>query len=61
MHNVQTDRGVEQPELPLRIFALLGDAQEANTGTFKVLRAKFATMLERYRARDWDGALTALL
>jgi adenylate cyclase len=44
----------------VRIYTLLGDAALAASAGFQAQQARHAHMLRCYRARDWDGALSAL-
>ena len=45
---------------PLRIYGLLGDAERARSHEFVTLRERHQTMLDAYRAQDWDSAGRAL-
>ena len=42
---------------PVRIFTLVGDESVARTESFKKAQALQSTMLDAYRARNWDQAL----
>ncbi|HTW50774.1 MAG TPA: adenylate/guanylate cyclase domain-containing protein [Stellaceae bacterium] len=44
----------------VRIYALLGDSQLAQTARFQVHAARHERLLGCYRAQDWDGATAAL-
>jgi adenylate cyclase len=44
----------------VRVYALLGDSAYARSAEFRHLAQWHATMLARYRARDWAGAREAL-
>ncbi|MBX3454892.1 adenylate/guanylate cyclase domain-containing protein [Ferrovibrio sp.] len=44
----------------VRIFALLGDATEAESQPFKDFTVRHDAMLAAYRAQDWDGVAAAL-
>ncbi len=43
-----------------RLYALLGDPADARSAEFRRLEERHATMLARYRTRDWAGARQAL-
>jgi adenylate cyclase len=45
---------------PARVYALIGGPERAQSEEFRALAAAQARFLERYRARDWDGADHAL-
>jgi adenylate cyclase len=52
-----TVKGKTEPE---RVYTVLGGAELAQSEEFRKISELFATVLARYRARDWDGALDVL-
>ncbi len=52
-----TVKGKTEPE---RIFTILGGEDVASSAEFAKMRDLNATLLSRYRSRDWAGALDAL-
>ena len=44
----------------MRIFALLGDPDYASHGDFGKWSIEHETLIDKYRARDFEGALAAL-
>jgi adenylate cyclase len=51
---------VKGKEDAVRIYALLGDAEVAQTAEFRTLEARQEAMLRCYRRQDWAGARAAL-
>jgi adenylate cyclase len=51
---------VKGKEEAVRIYTLLGDAEEAETPEFRALAASHAAMLHGYRAQNWAAARAAL-
>lgn len=52
-----TVKGKSEPEY---IYALLGDPDAARGDDFRRMRDQVSQMLEKYRKRDWNGALELL-
>ena len=52
-----TVKGKSEPEY---IYALLGDPDAARGDDFRLMRDRITQMLEKYRRRDWNGALELL-
>jgi adenylate cyclase len=52
-----TVKGKTEPET---VYTVFGRSDVAQSDEFKALQSAFAAMLARYRAQDWDGAMTAL-
>jgi adenylate cyclase len=52
-----TVKGKTEPET---VFTVCGRGDVAQSEGFQALQSAFATMLARYRAQDWDGAIAAL-
>jgi adenylate cyclase len=52
-----TVKGKTEPET---VFTVCGRADVAQSKEFQALRSAFDAALVRYRAQDWDGALSAL-
>jgi len=45
---------------PIRVYLLMGDSELAQTDEFKEFRSVHESMLEAYRAKDWDKAIELL-
>ncbi|MGH6940202.1 CHASE2 domain-containing protein [Hypericibacter sp.] len=50
-------KGKQRPE---PVHALIGDGSQAASGLFQTLAALHRTMIQAYRAQNWDGAAAAL-
>ena len=52
-----TVKGKKEPEV---VYTIMGRSDVAESGAFQKLRDLNIKMLDRYRSRDWDGALAAI-